>query len=169
MNSLTFKWPSGPRRYFLKNPAFRTSRLGVLLVVASLFGTSVNGQEPEQEKQLRMLGRCSGCNFEQLDLSGRKLTGIDLTEADLRDVDFSEAGLNLSLFDYATLENVIFDSADLTGASFTGTKFVNVSFDNAILKGAVFEEAILIDSNLDAGIYCNTQVPDETMVSTECD
>ena len=115
----------------LKNPPFRTSRLGVLLTVVSIFGTSAIGQEPEQEKQIRMLGRCPGCNFEQLDLTGRKLTGIDLTEADLRDVDFSGAGLNLSLFDYATLENVSFVSA--------------------------------------AGIHCNTQVPDETMVSAECD
>ncbi|MEP3114497.1 hypothetical protein, partial [Nisaea sp.] len=40
---------------------------------------------------------------------------------------------------------------------------------NAVLKAAVFEDAILIDTDLDGGIYCNTQVPDETMVSTECD
>ncbi|EDQ02855.1 hypothetical protein OIHEL45_00115 [Sulfitobacter indolifex HEL-45] len=135
----------------MKNLAFRTSRLGVLLTVALLFGTSATGQEPEQEKQLRMLGRCPGCTFEQLDLTGRKLTGIDLTEAQLRDVDFSEAGLNLSLFDQATLENVSFDSADLTGASFTGAKLINVSFENTVLKAAVFEDAILIDTDLTQG------------------
>ncbi|UWR35577.1 pentapeptide repeat-containing protein (plasmid) [Sulfitobacter sp. W027] len=153
----------------MKNFVFSTSRLGVLLTVVSLFGTSAIGQEPDEEKQLRMLGKCPGCTFEHLDLTGRKLTGIDLTEAQLKDVDFSEAGLNLSLFDQATLENVSFDSADLTGASFTGAKLVNVSFENTVLKAAVFEDAILIDTDLDAGFYCNTQVPDETMVSTECD
>ncbi|WOI31108.1 pentapeptide repeat-containing protein [Sulfitobacter dubius] len=46
-----------------------------------------------------MLGRCPGCNFEQLNLTGRKLTGIDLTEAELRDVDLSESGLNLGSVD----------------------------------------------------------------------
>jgi uncharacterized protein YjbI with pentapeptide repeats len=151
----------------LKNPAFPTSRLGVLLIVVSLFGTSAIGQEPDEEEQLRMLGKCPGCTFEQLDLTGRKLTWIDLTGAELRDVDFSEAGINLSLFDHATLENVSFDSANLTGASFTGATLINVTFENTV-KAAVFEDAILIDTDLDAGFYCNTQVPDESMVSTEC-
>ena len=126
------------------------------------------GQEEGQNEQLRMLGKCPGCAFEKLDLTGRKLTGVNLTSSNLRDVNFTGAGLNLSLFDHATFENVSFDAADLTGASFTGATFINVSFANAILKAAVFEDAVLIDTDLDAGLYCNTQMPDETMASTEC-
>ncbi len=143
-------------------------RAGLLGALFSLLLSPAGAQETGGEEQLRMLGKCLGCAFEELDLSGQKLTAIDLSESTIRDVDFSKARLNIALFDNATLENVSFNSADLTGASFSGARLFNVSFEGADLKGAVFEDAILESTNLAAGILCMTQMPNETTDSTEC-
>jgi uncharacterized protein YjbI with pentapeptide repeats len=147
----------------------RSKRVGLLGVLISLLMNPVFAQEADREEQLRMLGKCRGCVFEGLDLSGRKLTGLDLTESTIRDVDFSNARLNIALFDNATLENVSFGSADLSGASFSGAHLINVSFDNADLKAAVFEDAILENTDLSAGLLCMTQMPNETTDRKECD
>ena len=147
----------------------RSKRVGLLGFLISLLMNPVVAQETDGEEQLRMLGKCRGCVFEGLDLSGRKLTGLDLTESTIRDVDFSNARLNIALFDNATLENVSFGSADLSGASFSGARLINVSFENANLKAAVFEDVILEDTDIEAGIFCLTQMPNETTNSSECD
>ncbi len=146
----------------------RSAGLGFLVGLGLLLSSAAIAQDVAEPEQLRMLGRCSGCVVEGLDLSGRRLTGVDLSESTIRDVDFSGANLNIALFDDATLENVSFASANLTGASFVGARLINVSFENTILKAAVFDAAILEDTDLGRGISCNTQLPDDTTDSTEC-
>ncbi len=81
----------------------RSWRAGFLGALILFLLSPAIAQETGGEEQLRMLGKCRGCAFEGLDLSGRKLTGIDLTESTIRDVDFSESRLNIALFDYAIL------------------------------------------------------------------
>ncbi len=142
--------------------------LGIFSGLALLVANMGAAQEVAVPEQLRMMGQCSGCVIEDLDLSGSRLTGINLKESTIRNVDFSNAALGIAIFDSATLENVNFGSANLTGASFSDARLINVTFDNANLKAAVFEDAILEDTDLAAGITCNTQVADETTDSTEC-
>jgi uncharacterized protein YjbI with pentapeptide repeats len=95
--------------------AGRTILFGALI---SLLMSPAIAQEAGVREQLRMLGKCGDRAFQELDLSGRKLTAIDQSASSiLRDFDFSEARLNIALFDHATPEGVSFDAADLTGAS----------------------------------------------------
>ena len=126
-------------------------------------------QEVGDRDQLRMLGQCRACSFEDLNVSCQRMTGVDLTEATFRNVEFSGSALNIAIFDFAVLENVSFASAELDGASFRGARLINVSFEDAALRGAVFEDATLIDTDLQAGYLCNTQMPNETMDDSDCD
>ena len=142
--------------------------VGPLTAMVLMLSVPAQAQETGNEDQLRMLGRCQGCNFEGLDLVGRKLTGIDLTEAILEDVDLEDAALNIAIFDYAVLRNVSFEGADLSGASFRGARLVDVSFEDAELQAAVFEDAILENTDIGAGRLCNTQMPNENRNSSEC-
>ncbi len=168
MNFLIFSMPHRTVLNHLERFIAWSRRAGLLGALFSLLLSPAGAQEAGQKDQLRSLGKCLGCTLEELDLSGQKLTAIDLSESTIRDVDFSEARLNIALFDNATLENVSFKSADLTGASFSGARLINVSFDNADLKAAVFENVILESTNLEAGILCMTQMPNEMSNSTEC-
>lgn len=147
----------------------RQASLGSLLGLAILFPKFTTAQETSDQNQLRMLGQCSGCSLEGLDLSGRRMTGVDLSEATLRNVDFSGTRLNIAVFNNAVLENVAFVSADLRGATFVGARMINVSFEGADLRGAVFESAVLESTDLQAGQLCNTQMTDDTMENSNCD
>lgn len=125
-------------------------------------------QNNDDRSQLRSLGRCEGCSFEDLNLSGRRMTSVDLSGSSFINVDFRNAKLNIAIFDNARLENVTFEAADLGGASFSGATLVNVSFEGADLTAAVFEGAVLEDTDLDSGKLCFTQMPNEMTYSTEC-
>lgn len=129
----------------------------------------VVAQDASDTGQLRMLGRCNGCVFKKLDLSGRDMTGADLSGSTFRDVDFTGADLGIAIFDNAVLENVSFEDADLSGASFTGSTLINVSFDRSNMTAAVFEAAILEQTDLQSGVLCNTQMPDDLMDNSDCD
>lgn len=118
--------------------------------------------------QLRSLGRCEGCSFEGLNLSGRRMTSVDLSGSSFTNVNFTDARLSIAIFDNARLEDVNFTSADLGGASFSDATLINVTFDGADLTAAVFEGAILEDTNLQAGQLCFTQMPNEMNTSGEC-
>lgn len=155
--------------------SFRWGGVSVPAVIGCLVGFAflsigiAAAQEAGDQDQLRMLGQCQGCNFEDLDVSDQRMTGVDLTDATFLNVAFLRSGLNIAIFDYAVLENVSFASADMNGVSFRGARLTNVSFDDAELRGAVFEDATLIDTDLQAGRLCNTQMPDETMDNSDCD
>ncbi|APE45373.1 hypothetical protein BOO69_08380 [Sulfitobacter alexandrii] len=125
-------------------------------------------QEQGDPDQLRMLGQCKGCLFEEIDLSERRMTGIDVRETTFRNVDFTNAGLGISIFDNAVLENVSFNGADLSGASFSDAQLTNVTFEGADLRAAVFEGVRLVGTDLQAGILCNTQMPDDMMDNSDC-
>lgn len=126
-------------------------------------------QESGDRSDLRSLGHCENCSFQNLDLSDRRMTAADFSGSTFRDVDFTGAELDVAIFDNARLEDVSFEAADLGGASFSGATLVNVSFDGADLTAAVFEEARLEDTALDAGLLCFTQMPNEMTNSTECE
>ena len=137
----------------------------MLLIIPGLAAA----QTASNSDQLRMLGQCNGCIFEDLDLSGRKMTGVDLSDSTFRNVDFTGAGLGIAIFDNAVLENVSFEGADLGGASFTDATLKNVSFDRSDLTGAVFDDVILKDTDLQSGMQCNTQMQDGLMDNSDCD
>ncbi|MDG4650637.1 pentapeptide repeat-containing protein [Roseibacterium sp. SDUM158017] len=155
--------------------AFRVGVVQAAALVGTLFGfvffpTGITtAQEAGGRDQLRMLGQCRGCSFEDLDVSNQRMTGVDLTEATFRNVEFSGSALNIAIFDFAILENVSFASADMNGVSFSGARLINVSFQDAELRGAVFEDATLIETDIQEGRLCNTQMPNETMDNSDCD
>ncbi|WP_259400477.1 pentapeptide repeat-containing protein [Roseovarius sp. SCSIO 43702] len=142
--------------------------LGLLLGGLLALPMMASAQNASDRSELRSLGRCEGCSFEELDLSGRRMTSVDLSESSFTNVDFSDAELNIAIFDNARLEDVSFDSADLGGASFTGATLINVSFEGADLTAAVFEGAILEATDLQAGELCFTQMPNELTNSRDC-
>lgn len=125
-------------------------------------------QANDDRSQLRSLGRCEGCSFEDINLSGRRMTSVDLSGSSFTNVDFTDARLSIAIFDNARLEDVNFTSADLGGASFSDATLINVTFDGADLTAAVFEGAILEDSNLRAGQLCFTQMPNELNNNRDC-
>lgn len=141
----------------------------IAAVLLGLLAAPSIAQDAEDEAQFRMMGMCRGCSFESLDVSGRKLMGINLTDSTLRAVTFDRSELGIAIFDYARLEDVSFEGADLGGASFRGAELINVSFEGTDLAGAVFEDARLVETDLSAGVLCNTQMPDETTDNSACD
>lgn len=149
---------------------FNATALIGTLIASIIFSFGIaTAQEAGDQGQLRMLGQCRGCSFENLDVSDARLTGVNLTEATLRNMDFSGAALNIAIFDDAVLENVSFASASMKGVSFRRTRLINVTFEGAELRGAVFEDATLIGTDLEAGSLCNTQMPNEIMDNSDCD
>jgi uncharacterized protein YjbI with pentapeptide repeats len=126
-------------------------------------------QESSDHEQLRMLGMCKGCAFEELNMSERQMSGVNLSATTLRNIDFSGAGLNIAVFDNAVLENVSFKGADLAGASFSDATLVDVRFDRADLTAAVFEGVSLKNTDLRAGLLCNTQMPNDLLNNSDCD
>lgn len=135
----------------------------------SMLAPPTLAQEGGDITQMRKLGQCQRCSFQNLDMADRNLTALDLTQAQLRDVDFSNAELDIAIFDYAVLENVSFASADLGGASFRGARLINVDFSGAEMGAAVLEDASVEGTDLQAGTLCNTQMPNETMDNSDCD
>jgi uncharacterized protein YjbI with pentapeptide repeats len=139
------------------------------IVLVCLLSGVASAQDTAGQDQLRMLGQCNDCTFEQLDLSGRQMTGVDLGGSTFRNVNFTDAKLNISIFDNAMLENVSFDGATLSGASFSDATLVNVSFKGADLTAAVFEGVILEGTNIRSGRLCNTQMPNDLLATSDCD
>jgi uncharacterized protein YjbI with pentapeptide repeats len=147
---------------------FKIASGAVLLALVFAAGAAMADGKDERAS-LKMLGSCPGCSFETLDLEGRKLVALDVRRSTFTNVSFEDAEMNLAIFDDAILKNVSFASADLGGASFSGARMTNVTFDGAEMTAAVFEDAILIDTNLQAGLLCNTQMPDQSMDNSDCD
>lgn len=137
------------------------------LILASPFAALA--QDSDRLGDIKALGNCAGCTFDAQDFSDRSLMGLDLEGARLSGIAFDRAALSIAIFDGATLEDVTFTDANLRGASFVGARLTNVRFDRADLRGAVFEGAILNGTDLETGLLCNTQLPDDMMDNSECD
>ena len=143
-----------------------TSALAGLTVLGA---TLAAAQEPDRTSEMRGLGKCADCVFEERDFSDHRLMGVDLSGARLTRTLFRDAALGIAVFDGAILTGVDFAGADLRGASFVGARLVDVSFAGADLKGAVFEGAMLERTDLQPGLLCTTQMPDDAMDNSECD
>jgi len=156
------------------NMRFRPGVVRGAVFAVAVFGSAAvsaglaSAQSAGDEDQLRMVGQCHGCRFENLDVTGERMAGLDLTEATIRNMNFSHTALTIAIFDFAVLENVSFAAADLSGASFRGAHLINVSFEDTDLRGAVFEDAALEETELQAGHLCNTRMPDETLDNSNC-
>jgi uncharacterized protein YjbI with pentapeptide repeats len=140
-----------------------------LVALMLTYGIAVAGEDVERLSEVRALGDCENCTFEDQDFLGKKLTGINLSNAALDNVVFDKSEMNISLFEGATLRNVSFVGTNLRGASFVGARLENVSFDGAILSGAVFEGAIMDRTDLQAALLCNTQLPGDLMDRSDCE
>jgi len=125
-------------------------------------------QSADRVADVKTMGTCSGCVLEGQGFTERRLMGIKFASATLTNMNFSGASMNIAVFDDAVLRDVNFDGADLKGASFVGTRLENVTFDGADLSGAVFEGAVLLDTDLQRGRLCNTQLPDDIMDESDC-
>ncbi len=99
--------------------------------------------------------QCTGCSFENADLSGKDLHGVNYSESDfshakLRNVnfsggnfvgvDFSGADLHGASFRGANLSGCDFSKADLSGVDFTGAKLSGADFSGTVLSGATLRE-----------------------------
>lgn len=129
---------------------------------------SARSQTADASAEMRALGRCSGCVFEDREFSGQRLTSLNLSDASLQDIVFDGAKLNLAVFENATLIRVSFKGADLSGVSFAGARLSDVSFAGANLRGAVFDNAQLTRSSIDEAYRCNTQTERHIMDGTHC-
>lgn len=150
----------------LNRPAFA---LMFAFVLALASGVAAHAQEEDRSGDVKALGNCEGCVFENKDFSGQRLTGIDLSTAQLSNVILDNAALNIAVFDGAILRDVSFVGSNLKGASFVGARLENVIFDNANLTAAVFDDAILDGTDLQAAVLCNTQIPGDLMDRSDCE
>ena len=100
----------------------RYRELAVLVADHPQIGAVLAGEDVERLSEVRALGDCENCTFEDQDFSGKKLTGINLSNAALDNVVFDKSEMNISLFEGATLRNVSFVGTNLRGASFVGAR-----------------------------------------------
>lgn len=70
-----------------------------LVALMLTYGIAVAAEDVERLSELRALGDCENCAFEDQDFSGRKLIGINLSNAALDNVVFDNSELNISLFE----------------------------------------------------------------------
>jgi uncharacterized protein YjbI with pentapeptide repeats len=152
---------------------FGITRNALRVAVASTLITGAAfaalAQDGNRSADVKTLGNCAGCTFDAQDFSDRPLRGLDLEDAKLSGIAFDRSALAFAIFDGATLDHVTFADSDLRGASFVGARLTNVTFDRANLRGAVFEGAILDGTELETGLLCNTQMPDDKLDNSECD
>lgn len=95
------------------------------------------------EPQLGPRADLAGCDFSELDLSGRDLNGTDLTGAKLAGADLSDANLTNAKLAGADLNGASLENANLAGASLD-----DVDLRETILDGALLERAHMAKVNL---------------------
>jgi uncharacterized protein YjbI with pentapeptide repeats/beta-lactamase regulating signal transducer with metallopeptidase domain len=96
---------------------------------------------------------CTGCDFENQNLSGKNFAGSNLTGS-----DFSHSNLQNANFNGANLSGVDFEGADLRNASFAGANLSGANLDGAKLEGTNLDHANLSGSDIDLRTLSQTQI-----------
>jgi len=102
----------------------RLSLSGLLLAFGLLVLTfqPVRAENPDQVKQLRETGKCTGC-----DLSGADLAGLTVNLADLRGANLTGAQLYKARLRMANLAGANLSATNLVGADLFGARGANLA------------------------------------------
>jgi hypothetical protein len=104
----------------------------------------------------------SGKNLSGADLSHAILSGVNLCRADLSHVDLSEADLRGACLDFANLRGVNLSNADLSRA-----ELIAANFTGANLHGANFSGSDLRSANFANANFCLTILANVDLSSTK--
>ena len=112
--------------------------LATITLAVNLVASSASAFDPAHLKRLKDTGDCIKCDLRGAYLNGTDLSGAYLRGADLRGAYLSGANL---------------DGANLEGAKLSGANLDGAKLDYAIMDGAIF---------------CNTTMPDGSVLYTGC-
>ncbi len=145
-----------------KSAAQATSIAASTAGLASRISSEVDSSLSKALKPLRVVAsvgdvhggmNCSGCDFENQNLSGKNFAGSNLTGS-----DFSHSNLQSANFNGANLSGVDFEGADLRNASFNGANLSGANLAGAKLDGANLDRANLSGSDIDVRTLSQAQI-----------
>ena len=127
--------------------------LTALTVAATMFASSAYAFDPADLQKLKDTGNCVQC-----DLKNSYLIGAGLITANI--IDPFATGANLMDADLM--------GANLEGAKLKGAYLRSANLTSADLNGADLETAEMRYARMKGVIFCNTTMPDNSVLYTDC-
>jgi uncharacterized protein YjbI with pentapeptide repeats len=122
--------------------------LTALTIVATMFASSVSAYDPDDLQKLKDTGSCVACLLQNANLMDANLSYFNLEIADLSGANLEDANLK-----GANLKGGYLKGANLAGANLDGANLLEARLSYARMKGAIF---------------CNTTMPDGSVIYSGC-